>query len=441
MKPLHFLLTGSFLLAAAPLATAEVTGRVNILWAQPQQLQLVPAIKLYPGTSMDIVLSGQVDVDHQFGERRRCKYFGIKCWYEQWDKPHWVGPDGIELQLAVDGAGVTRNGKVYQFNLPLKGGDANYNAGVNLYGMLWLNGTVAPASRAPCIGRPARCSGGDMTISFVNINVKPRLDALASRLETVTIDALDVAFIRSEDNIDALLYNPAFASDETITRLVSLLTQAAERLRGTIGSASPGNARALHLKIIDLASYADSLARKSPADAAKLRILIAESHFDSGNFSGATQEAPKMMDAAKKAFDSDSGNVENAKLYARAFKVNASAWREKKARNSSADIRVAIALLDQAVEVLLPFTAQDAVSKLISDINVDGARMLNVLRTDAELKAAEEKLVASVCFQLHAEQGKGSQFKDWKTTVKDPSLNCQNVRDTKNTPTGAPAPF
>jgi hypothetical protein len=431
MKPTYILFASTVISTALSFnAAAEVTGRVSILWDQPSQLQLVPQLKLYPGVSMDIHLSGQVDIDHQFGERRRCKYFGAKCWYEQWDKPRWIDRNGIELELLAGDASATRNGSVYTLSLPLSSANGNYNGGVNLLGMLWLSGKNSPISRAPCIGRPARCSGGDLTITLTNINVTPRLNALEARLTAMTIEELDVAVLRSEDNIDAFLYNPAVASEATILRLVSILTRAAERLSGTIGPSS-ATTPPLHLKIIDLAAYADSLAKKSSVDAAKLRVLIAESHFNRGDFVSAKEEAPRMMAAAKEAYLANSSDINNVMLYARAFKVNASAWREKQARNSSSDIRVAIALLDEAHDILLPFSERDGVSKLISDINVDGARMLNVLRTDAELKAAEDRLLAAVCFQMHAEQGKGKDFGSWKSGVKEPSLDCQSVRDKK----------
>lgn len=432
MKLLPFLLTSILILMTSVgpcIAAAEVTGRVSILWDQPSQLQLVPHLKLYPGVSMDIHLSGQVDVDHRFGERRRCKYFGMKCWYEQWDTPHWIDASGIDMELIADGVDAVRNGAVYTVSLPLASGNSNYSQGINLRAMLWLSGKNSPSSRAPCIGRPTRCSGGDMTITLTNINVTPRLDALQARLADMTIDELDVAVLRSEDNIDSLLSNPAVASDATILRLVSILTQAAERLNGTIGPSSPTTPPS-HLKIIDLAGFADTLSKKSASDAAKLRLLIAEAHFNRGDFSSAKEEAPRVMAAAKEAYFADK-NADNAVLYARAFKVNASAWREKQGRNSSSDIRVAIALLDQARDILLEFTEAEGVSKLISDINLDGARMLNVLRTDAELKAAEDRLLAAVCFQMHAEQGKGKDFSAWKASVKDPSLDCHSVPDKK----------
>ncbi|OWY30136.1 hypothetical protein CEJ42_05865 [Herbaspirillum robiniae] len=242
------------------------------------------------------------------------------------------------------------------------------------------------------------------------------------------IESLDVPAITDGNSIDPLLYDPVVASQASILRLASILREACERLRGTIANKAGGSSASLHLKIIDLASYAVKLASKSDQDSAALRLVITESMLDRGDFTGATQEAPKMMGDASAAFKS-APDAKNALLYARALKANAAAWREKRARNSSTDIRVSIALLDQASDVLWDFTQYPGVSSVMADINVDAARMLNLLRTAAELKSAEDRLVAAICFQMHAENGQGNNFESWRSAVNAPALaNCTMVR-------------
>jgi hypothetical protein len=420
-----------FLPMALPVVAAPITGRVNILWDKPQQIQLVPYVKLYPGESADLVASDQVDVDHQFGERRRCKWFGLSCWYEQWDTPHWVPASGFDIELVPDDGSVVRNGTVYHLTIPLSAGNANFTSGANLNGMLWLDAPRRPpGSRGPCIGRPALCSGGDLTLTLTNIDVTARLNALEARLANLKIDSLDVPAVTSKDSIDSLLAEPTVATEASITRLANMLARTCERLRGTITDKQSPASAPLHLKVIDLASFALGLARKTEQDTATLRIVITESLLDRGDYASATQEAPAAMNSAKSSFQANP-DAKNALLYARAMKASAAAWREKKARNASSDIRVSIALLDQATDVLWDYTQFDGVSNAISDINVDAARMLNLLRTVAELTAAEQRLVTALCFQMHAEQGKGKSFDSWRGSVNEPTLNnCRTVRRT-----------
>lgn len=409
-------------------AADPVTGRVNILWDKPQFIQLVPDLKLYPGQVIEVVTSGQVDVDHEFGERRRCKWFGLKCWYEPWDRPTWLGADALDVQLVLEEGTVTPAGAGHRLEIPLAAGNANFTRGVRLSAMLWKKGRQHPAQRGPCIGRPRYCSQGDLQLTFASVNSKARLDALESILANQRIETVDVLALTSRDYIDPLLFDPAVASEATIARLSSILAQAAGQLRDRIPDKASGAAAPLHMKVIDLASYALKLSRVSEQDAARLRTLVTESYLDRGEFARATTEAPKMMADASAAFQKSPGG-QTALIYARALKANAAAWREKGARNSSSDIRVSIALLDKATELLWGYTEHPGVSQAMADINVDAARMLNLLRTMAELKAAEDRLVAAICFQMHGEKGAGTTFDAWRASASDAVVgNCQSVR-------------
>lgn len=423
---------------AAATAADPVTGRVSILWDKPQFIQLVPDLKLYPGQVIEVVSSGQVDVDHEFGENRRCKWFGLKCWHESWDRPTWLGADALDIELVLEEGTVTTavSGTGHRLDIPLAAGNANFTRGVRLSGMLWKKGRQHPIHRGPCIGRPKHCSQGDLQLTFASVNSTARLDALESILSNQRIETMDVLALTSRDYIDPLLFDPAIAPEATIQRLSSIVTKAAGQFRDRISNKASGTAAHLHMKVIDLASYALKLSRVTEQDAARLRTLITESYLDRGEFARATNEAPKMMADADAAFQKSPGG-ENALIYARALKANAAAWREKGARNSSSDIRVSIALLDKATEMLWGYTDYPGVSQVMADTNVDAARMLNLLRTVAELKAAEDRLVAAICFQTHGEKGAGSTFDAWRSSASDAVVgNCQSVRkDTSGTPT------
>ncbi len=426
---MFLLIAALFAASAATANPVKVEGRVNILWAKPQFIQLVPDIKLYPGQSFEIVSSGRVDVDHQFGERRECNWFGLNCWYEQWDRPNWMGADALDVRLVPEAGNVTQAGSTYKLEIPLSAGNGNFRQGVRLNGMLLKSGGQSPMQRGPCTGRPAHCSQGDLLLTFAQVNVEPRLSALEAYLAAQKVDELDVLALTSRDFIDPLLFDPAIASEGTILRLSSILAKATSQFREQIPNKTEANAAPLHMKVIDLVSYALKLSRITEQDAARLRTLVTESYLDRGDYAAATKEAPKMMADAKAAFDKTPNDKDAALDYARALKANAAVWREKGARNSSTDIRVSIALLDNATDVLWKFSARPGVSKAISDINVDAARMLNLLRTSTELKSAEERLVTAICFQMHAEKDAGTEFEEWrKSTVDSAVSNCKDVR-------------
>lgn len=424
----------TLLLAAAccslgtALAADPVIGRINILWDKPQFIQLVPDLKLYPGQTIDVASYGQVDVDHKFGQSRRCNWFGLHCWYEQWDRPTWMSADALAIELQLEEGTVTESGPTHRLEIPLAPGNANFTRGVRLSGMIWKKGKQHPIQRGPCNGRPEHCSQGDLQLTFASVNSTDRLNALDSILASQRIETVDVIALTSRDSIDPLLFDPAIANQTTIQRLSSILAKAAGQFRDSIPNKSSGAAAPLHMKVIDLATYALKLSRITEQDAAKLRTLVTESYLDRGDFALATNEAPKMMREATAAFQESPGG-ESALIYARALKANAAAWREKEARNSSSDIRVSIALLDKATDVLWGYTDHAGVSKVMADINVDAARMLNLLRTDADLKAAENHLVAAICFQMHGEKGTGTTFDAWRGSANEAVVgNCQSVR-------------
>lgn len=175
---IFLLAAGSWGLCAASNAD-PVTGRVDILWDKPQAIQLVPDLVFYPGQTIDVVSSGQVDVDHEFGERRRCNWFGLNCWPEQWDRPTWIDARSLDIDLVLDAGTVTATGPTYRLDIPLEPGNTNFNRGVRVSSMLWKKGRQPPIQRGPCVGRPSHCSQGDIQLSFT-VNSTARLDALES---------------------------------------------------------------------------------------------------------------------------------------------------------------------------------------------------------------------------------------------------------------------
>jgi len=433
MRSVTILISVAVLLGLSNANADNIKGRVNILWDKPQLVQFVPDVKIFPGESMEIVSSDTVDVDHAYWETRECNWFGLNCWYEQRDRANLKSASQLEIEIVLDGGAASTGASPYKVDLPLSQNYSNFTQGVRLAAMLWNPGKQHPASRGPCIGRPAHCSVGDLTLTLAKINVRPRLDALEAILaKHKDISTLDHAVVTSTDFIDPLLSDPSIASAGTIRDLAKILADAVTRFRKALNGKTEQTAAPLHMKIIDLSTYALRLSQVNRDDAAKLRLAIMESYLDRGEYAHATKEAPLLMNDAKAAFD-NTPNSANALIYAKALKANAAAWREKLARNSSADIRVSISLLDQAVEVLWKFTEHEGVSKAISDISVDAARMLNLLRTDAELKAAEVRLVRAICFQMHDEKGGGRSFEDWRSSGLEPSVdNCVSVLKTSD---------
>ena len=405
----------------------DLIGHVNIVWDKPQQVQFTPDVKVFPGEKLTIISSGQVDIDHHYWESRECNWFGLHCWYEQHDQANPVGAASLEVEIKVEGGNSTAGASPYLVTYPLTADSANFTDGVRIAAMIWTSGKGQPSNRGPCIGRPDRCSVGELTLTLT-ANVDDRLIALKDILGKQTIKNIDPSAIRSREFIDPLLSDPGIANPVDIGKLSEILTEAIWRFRQSIAEKTDATFASQHMKIIDLAGYTLNLSNISLPNAAKLRIAIMESYLDRGEYAQATTVAPQTMDAAKKAF-TNAATSDTALLYAMSLRDNAIAWRERQTRNSSSDIRVAIALLDQAVEILWDFSATKEISEQISQISVDAARMLNLLRTSAELQAGEQRLAQAICFQMHAEKSAGKTFVDWQKTATDASVgDCKLVQ-------------
>lgn len=418
-------------------AAEEISGRVNVLWDKPQLLQFVPDLKVYPGETIRLTASGSdsVDINHHYWEDRQCNWFGLHCWYEQRDQAKPKGPSELEIELTLE------NGKVepqkgngsgeFVVTYPLSANNANFREPARLSGKLWLPNNAEP-SRTPCSGRPPYCSAGDLKLTVLPdgmpslADLKPRLDALKEILlkQKDSLATIDPTAVTSRDFIDPLLFDPAVARKEVIGTLSANLTAVIGEYRTKLGETP---APAQHRKVIDLASYALKLTVVTLSDQAKLRVAIMDSYIARGEYAQATEEAPQTLAAAKTAYKSSS-SVDNLLTYAGALRSNAIAWREKQARNSSADIRAAIAMLDEAAFVLWDRSHEDnRISAKISAVSVDAARMLNLLRTRAEIAEADERLVRAVCFQMYSEAGTSVEFKNWRNTMSDKAADCSKV--------------
>ena len=435
LKSLSLLVFLFYALSARAGQLSAVTGRVDVLWENPQKIQLVPDIKVYPGEVISVKIGGSVDVDHEFGESRRCSWFGLHCWYEQWDRPHWYDSNSMMMNLLVDGGHVkSTGGGSFEIEVPLSKNLENFSNGVGLSGMLYLNDGASPTSRGPCIGRPSRCSQGALTLSFDKIDATARINALERILAQQRIKELDVLALTNGDFIDQSMSNNDIANESTIKALTEILTKAIKKFHDQIASNETPEASPWHLKLIDLSAYALKFSAISSINAAALRTVVTESYLARGDYAAASQAAPKMMKDATTAYNANKNSSEAALTYAKALRANASAWREKGAKNASTDLLISIALLDQASEVLWHHISVDGIPQAMSQINVDAARLLNLIRTSAEWKAADDRLVAAICFQMYGEMGNNQPYLDWVKNVSDPVVgNCKKIMQPGNT--------
>lgn len=391
------------------------SGVVGIRLDSYSVIQFDPNLIVYPGESMTIRANGSVNVNHHYWEERECNWFGLHCWYEKRESSNWLSADKVDIRLRLEnGIAAKKNSATeYAISYPVES-EGVFTSGSRVQAMIAGDNI----NRSECTGRPTYCSEGAIDLVIEKIDVSQRLAALEELLNKQTIQSIQTSSVKDPKFIDETLRDARYVGQQNVEKLVTILTKQIVRLRAGIAGNTDPTALALHMKIIELANFSLGLGSKQLADIAQLRLALTESYVDRQDFAQALAAGEQTLGAARESY-SNNQNADTALVYGRSLRVNASAWREKQGKNSSTDIRLSIALLEQAIGLLWPFSNTGSVSVAVSDASVDMARMFNLLRTPSELEAGEKALVQAICFRAHAEENPGIGFDDWKADISE----------------------
>lgn len=387
--------------ASTQVNAQEYKGNIDVLLKNPGYVQLNPGISLMPGETASFKVTGEVDVNHEHYEVRRCKYFGLKCWYEKRSVPHMQPAKAFEVILWLK----SEDG---QFERTFKK-DANsdsaisvsYPDTIDLSTAAELTGILnfAGMNRTPCSGRPRYCSAGTLkiTASTATTNVRKRQAKIRAALRD-NIRGLDPILVRSDVFIDPLLVDSSNRRKE----LQGIF-------RDELNSVVFGNNQQFARQFVEIAKFAVGL-DSDQAQVTSLNNKILEAYVALGDWSRITDEGGKSLitarngctlsDPPQNTGDTSSGCQDYSKM----LKLNAIGWLEQKARYSSTEIRVALGMLEQATAAINAealFDQQNCKAsieacKLAANFYVDGARMLTILRTTPELEKAEQWLAKAL---------------------------------------------
>jgi len=197
-------------------ANVTYSGTINILLNDSQFISLSPAVEVFPGETVRFNMSGSVNVNHHHYEVRRCKYFGLKCWYENRARPNHRDYTAFEIEVAlIDSAGnVIGQPNVFKGNDP-DTWEITYDKSANRLEPASVHAHIKKYSggkiyRTPCSpGRPRFCSSGGLRLQTAQISSAERKDVLNAAIknqgESSNINSLIPEHYQQRVALDALL--------------------------------------------------------------------------------------------------------------------------------------------------------------------------------------------------------------------------------------------
>lgn len=382
-----------FVLPAIATAQQTYRGSVPIARASANFVELAPDVKVYPGESVTIGASGSANVNQHNYEKRRCKYFGLKCWYENRSRTQ-VRPAG-EFEIAVElvdaggniiDSGVIDQGRPVTLAFDL-GGRFEQGASIQAYIATFKGGNI---DRRSCGGRPSYCSSGDLTLTINASEKEERMGEIRRHFGRFGANNVPADRIRSRDYIDSLL-------TDNDSRALEVQTLIATYIREWVPAADANSQGAL----IQLIQFALGLSN----DHANLTILN-RARMDAYAKQGAYEQLENY--AAEEVNRLNEGCAEqcsigDARDLAAALRSLATAQAEKRARLQTSDITLAVATLNRGIDALegaldnQSFEGLDEHLLILANLYEDGASMLSLIRTQAEIQKAVSFMEQSVC--------------------------------------------
>ncbi len=377
-------------------ASAETyRGSVPIARANLNLVEMAPDVKVYPGETVTVTASGSANVNQHNYEKRRCKYAGLKCWYENRSDTQIAPANDFEIEVALveaDGTVIVRKmiagGTLAALLLPLEG--RRFDQGVSLRAFI-KTFRGATIYRASCANRPKYCSSGDLTLIISSSDTTKRVGEVARQFAGFSANAVPAERIRSRDYLDTLLL-------DTEGRKFEAQKLIAGYVETWVSNADPNS----QAGIVELVQFALKLSDDHD-NLTKLNRARMDAFAKQGNYEALELDAAREFNRLKQQCSDEQCSISDARHMAATLKSLATAQAEKQARFKTSDIALAVATLNRGIDILERALENQEIVGLkshlvvLSDLYQDASNMLSLMRTPAEVRKAVGFMERSVC--------------------------------------------
>lgn len=409
-------------LCAADDSSANVTaprsfsGTAPIVRAAPGAIELAPSVRVYPGETVVITASGTANVNQHNYQERRCKHFGLKCWYEERSDVN-IQP-AASFQIAIELA--DKDGKPVQM-LNADDGTSGKSFVVTGDRPLRLTYELAPGlsrglvlqvgiksfnnvdfSRQSCNGRPQYCSSGGLKITLNNGSVEARRKRIDEQLAKSSAGQVDAVRIISRDYLDPLLlngYENARAMRSVLVGHIVRWVEDADRDNGT--------------KLVQLIRYSLQLSGdQNQTDTLNQALL--DAYVAMGAYENVEDNARMTIADLNARCEQGCADVADAGKLAKALASLSKAQAEKRSRMDTSDLILSVGTLQRGISVLeetlsgKPFAENKEAVQTLSNLYQDAADRLSLIRTPDEIRHAVILMERSVCYQKIMLDGVGN---------------------------------
>ncbi len=383
----------------------------------PGLVELAPDVRIYPGQSVEIQASGSANVNQHNYEKRRCKYFGLKCWYEKRSRTRITSHSDFEIVVVLVGASGELDRDIIDsvepavLSYPL-GGQFGDGAKIHAFIRTWNNQVI---DRRNCRNRPRHCSSGSLDLTIVHSKIDQRFDQIAQQLASFDASNVPAQRIRSRDFIDRLTVNSP-------TRALKMQTELTDRIVEWVKEAADDSQGPIVQVIQDALELSSD-----PTNRARLNQARLDAYMNLGAYETLANNAHKVINELHEACTEGGRQCskEQAILMARALRSLATAQAEKRARIELSDLTLSVATLGRGIDVLRNTLDGQAYSGIhseiliLSDLYQDSADVLSLIRTPREIDLAVQHMEQAVCLHrlsLAAQNGdEGGMFSNGAT--------------------------
>ena len=369
-------------------------------------IELFAGQKFYAGQKVTLVIDGQVDVNHEYFEERKCNWLGLNCWYEQRDRPHPYAPDSypalislrsssgllvLQPKLQVNASlstsnegfielGARTNPQRLTFEIDIDKSSADpslFGSGLSIVGKMADLGPRGFMNRSACVSR-SPCSSGTFRVSVSDIDNVTRLRLLKAMLAKKW---------NADDIIKSLDRN--LVQDEGMKESIAvLLFDHANAHHG--GAVNPSG------DYLMLLEYAANIAPNAASGA--IGVALSGAYLKVGNVSLAKVQANKDHPRLAKDFEDHPDDPKVRRSYAENLRVLGQVSVRERSGIYSTDLIRATALFLESSKVAGEGAGQPKWDKttrrdlyIISyEALVDSARALMMLRTPENMAKAED---------------------------------------------------
>lgn len=344
-----------------------------------------------PGHDVSLTIDGRIDVNRIYWSERKCKWFGLKCWYEPRERSNWQGIK--ERHILARLCSVGEQGSCTK-DLPIKAASftqlteepdlqAREDAGFSgltrrfmLHSVIQGNGV----HRNQCTGaRPSTCSMGDYTIT-AQVDVKPRVLMLEKLLDKPQ---------RVDDLVRTHVVDDFIRRSDAARKVVACLYFGhVQRFFPEIPGGANAHRERLLKFIVDL----------DPDN--KYRVELTSLLITSGAIDEALEGMEEQLAQARERYEHSNHDDPAAEEYAKALLNSARLWIEDRVATEGADLEVAVGLFSELAEVRKKMLEKkpwdsDRLEGLVR-AQIERARLLALIRTGAMLEQAEEGLMEAL---------------------------------------------